>query len=111
MEDELTEIGIKKFILDPGLGFGKTYEHNLAILKNLSKLKRAGIPLMIGHSNKAFIGKATGKDTNSRLFGTVAVSALAVLNGANLLRVHDVAPSKDAAIMAHAVLTEGIEKK
>lgn len=98
---------IKRFILDPGIGFGKTYEHNLMILRNLDKLKRPGVPLMIGHSNKAFIGKATGRDINSRLFGTVAVSALAIYNGADILRVHDVAPNKDAAIMARAIMVEG----
>ena len=102
------KLGIKKFILDPGIGFGKSYEHNLQILRNLAKLKRQGIPLMIGHSNKAFIGKATGRDVESRLFGTVAVSALAIHNGADILRVHDVAPNHDAALMARAVLSEGV---
>lgn len=108
--DFCKKMGIKKFILDPGIGFGKSFEHNLQIINNLRKLKRDGIPLMIGHSNKAFIGRATGRDVESRLFGTVAVSALAVYNGADILRVHDVAPNRDAALMAHALLKEGARK-
>ena len=100
------KVGIKQFILDPGIGFGKTFEHNLAILNNLEKLKRPGIPLLVGHSSKAFIGKVTGRDIDSRLYGNVAVSAIAVYHGADILRVHDVVANRDAALIAKAISLE-----
>jgi dihydropteroate synthase len=101
--------GIKKFILDPGIGFGKSAEQNLTIIKHLGKLKKKGIPLMVGHSNKSFIGKIIGREVDARTYGTNAVTALAFYNGADIVRVHEVASAKDAAGIAHAVKTEKIK--
>jgi dihydropteroate synthase len=101
--------GIKKFILDPGIGFGKSAEQNLTIVKHLGKLKKKGIPLLIGHSNKSFIGKVTGREVDARTFGTNAVTALAFYNGADIVRVHEVASARDAANIAYAVKTEKIK--
>lgn len=81
----------KNILLDPGIGFGKTVAHNLAILRRLHEFKKLGYPLLIGASRKSFIGKLTGADVAHRLPGTLAAHAIAVANGATWLRVHDVA--------------------
>ena len=85
------DIQKKQIVLDPGIGFGKTVQQNVAILKNLSKLKQLGYPTLVGASRKSFIGKLTGADVDHRLPGTLAAHAVAVKNGATWLRVHDVA--------------------
>ncbi|MCI0448507.1 MAG: dihydropteroate synthase [Chlorobi bacterium] len=83
--------GIKQIIIDPGIGFGKTVEHNLKILKHLGELKRLDSPIMVGISRKSLIGKLTNtNDVNDRLEGTVALNSVALLNGAHIIRVHDV---------------------
>lgn len=81
----------KNIILDPGIGFGKTVAHNLAILHRLPEFKKLGYPILVGASRKSFIGKLTGADVAHRLPGTLAAHAIAVANGAAWLRVHDVA--------------------
>lgn len=85
--------GIKKknIMLDPGIGFGKTVEHNREILVRLGEFKTLGCPILIGVSRKSFIGKLTGAEVQDRLPGTLATHAIAVANGATWLRVHDVA--------------------
>jgi dihydropteroate synthase len=100
--------GINRFILDPGIGFGKTYEQNLLIIKNLSMLKKKNIPLLVGHSNKAFIGKITGREADARTYGTCAVTALAIYNGADIVRVHEIVSAQDAATIAQAIKQERI---
>ena len=92
-----------KIIVDPGIGFGKTLEHNLAILNRLAELKALGKPILIGTSRKSFIGKLLNKDIESRLMGTAATSALAIMNGANIIRVHDVKEMVEVAKMTDAV--------
>ncbi len=83
--------GIKQVIIDPGIGFGKTVEHNLKILKNLSDLKRLDTPIMIGVSRKSMIGKILNtNDVNDRHEGTITLNTIGVLNGAHIIRVHDV---------------------
>jgi len=96
--DTALQGGIKKekIIIDPGIGFGKTIEHNLEILKNLKELKSLGVPIMVGTSRKSFIGKILNKEPGDRIFGTIATSVLAVQNGANILRVHDVKEVKQS---------------
>lgn len=93
--------GIKQLIIDPGIGFGKTVEHSLTLIKHLSEIKRLDIPIMIGVSRKSLIGKLTETDDpNDRLEGTIVLNTIAVLNGANILRVHDVkAASRTARIL------------
>lgn len=83
--------GIKQVIIDPGIGFGKTVEHNLQILKNLSDLKRLDTPIMIGVSRKSMIAKILdNEDVNDRHEGTITLNTIGVLNGAHIIRVHDV---------------------
>lgn len=97
--------GVKRerFIVDPGIGFGKTVEHNLLILKHLAEFKRLGCPVLVGHSRKAFIGKILDREVDDRDVATAAVSALCVLKGVSILRVHDVASTLQAVRMAEAV--------
>ncbi len=83
--------GIKQVIIDPGIGFGKTVEHNLLILKNLNDLKRLDTPIMIGVSRKSMIGRILNTDdVNDRHEGTITLNTIGVLNGAHMIRVHDV---------------------
>lgn len=82
--------GIKQLIFDPGIGFGKTVEHNLKILKHLSEMKRLDTPIMIGVSRKSMIAKLLdAEDINDRHEGTITLNAIGVLNGAHIIRVHD----------------------
>lgn len=95
--------GIKNIIIDPGVGFGKTLEQNLAIIKNLKEFKGLNCPILIGASRKSFIGKITGLDISQRLEGTIASSVAGILNGANIIRVHDVLACKRAAMVTDAI--------
>lgn len=92
-----------KIMIDPGIGFGKTLEHNLQLLKRLSEFKSLGFPIVIGTSRKSFIGALTGASVDNRLPGTIASSALAVANGANIVRVHDVAELRQAMQIIDAI--------
>jgi dihydropteroate synthase len=96
-------IELEKIILDVGIGFGKRREDNLALIKHLDRFKRFGRPLLVGASRKRFIGDLTGADEDERTPGSVAIAALAVQNGADILRVHDVAETRQAVAMAAAV--------
>lgn len=100
------EMGVSRsrFILDPGIGFGKTVEHNLTILKNLAEFRKSGCPVLVGHSRKAFIGRILGIEAPAdRDLATAAVSAVCVLHGASILRVHDVAKTVQAVRLAEAI--------
>jgi dihydropteroate synthase len=92
-----------QLILDPGIGFGKKVAHNLAILDRLVELRQLGRPLLVGASRKWFIGQVAGGDTEERLGGSVAAAVIAVLGGADIVRVHDVAETVQAVRVAHAV--------
>ncbi len=98
--------GVKKerIIIDPGIGFGKTLEHNLEILKNLRELKVLGAPILVGTSRKAFIGKILNAAPSERIMGTVASCVIAGVNGANIVRVHDVGPVAQALKLSAAIL-------
>jgi dihydropteroate synthase len=85
----------KKIIIDPGFGFAKTSEHNIALLNSLDKIARLGYPLMVGTSRKSFIGKITGRPVDERLYGTLASVASAYSKGARIFRVHDVKETAD----------------
>ncbi len=92
---------------DPGIGFGKRIEHNLALLRGLPALcGHVGVPVMVGVSRKAFIGQLTGKPPGERLFGTAAAVTAAVLGGASAVRVHDVAPARDVVNVASALVRD-----
>jgi dihydropteroate synthase len=90
--------------LDPGIGFGKTVEHNLELLRRLRELTELGRPLVVGTSRKSFIGKLTGADVDQRLGGTIASCAIAVANGAQMLRVHDLREVREGMQVAAAIL-------
>ncbi len=99
--------GVKKekLIVDPGIGFGKTVQHNLSILKHLNEFKKIGCHVLIGHSRKAFIGTTLGRDITDRDTATAIVSALCVNHGVDILRVHDVEMTAQAIRMTEAILT------
>jgi len=90
--------------LDPGIGFGKTAAHNLELLRRLGELRELGRPLVVGTSRKSFIGKLDGSAADQRLGGTIASSILAAAEGADVLRVHDVAEMRQALAVAEAIL-------
>jgi dihydropteroate synthase len=92
-----------KLILDPGIGFGKTVEQNIAILRNLGRLAQSGFPLLVGTSRKSFIGKLVNRPGADRIWGTAATVAAAVLLGAHIVRVHDVREMRDVVRVADAV--------
>ena len=106
----LKGINVSKIMLDPGIGFGKKLAHNLAILRRLGDFKRHGVSILVGPSNKSFIGLVLDAPVDQRLEGTIAASVLAVANGADMLRVHDVAPVAKAVKMAEAIIGDGIER-
>jgi len=91
--------------LDPGIGFGKDLDHNLELLRRLGELRALGRPLVIGTSRKSFIGKIDGSPVERRLGGTIASSVLAAAEGAEVLRVHDVAEAAQALKVAGAILS------
>jgi dihydropteroate synthase len=90
--------------IDPGVGFGKTVEHNLELHRRLGELAELGRPIVFGSSRKSFIGKLTGAEVDERLGGTIASNVIAYANGASVLRVHDVAPVREALAVADAIL-------
>ena len=97
----------ENIILDPGIGFGKTLEHNLTLLNSLGSLAELGRPLIIGVSRKSFIGQLLEVETQDRLEGTIAASIVGLLRGASLLRVHDIQAMKRAVTVAEAILFQG----
>ncbi len=102
------EAGIPKdrIILDPGFGFGKTLEHNLTLLNRLEHFEMIGLPLMVGTSRKSMIAGVLHKDVDRRLAGGLATVAIAVMKGAKILRVHDVAETVDVVKMTESVMQE-----
>jgi dihydropteroate synthase len=90
-------------VLDPGIGFGKNLQHNLALLSRLDELLALGRPLLVGVSRKAFIGEVLGRATAERVWGTAAAVAVAVLKGARIVRVHDVTAMRDVVRMVRAI--------
>ncbi|HXG64253.1 MAG TPA: dihydropteroate synthase [Blastocatellia bacterium] len=105
-EAEKRGVSRERIILDPGIGFGKTLEQNLAILNQLERFAEFGLPLMVGTSRKSFIGRITNRPPSERLFGTAASVAAAILRGAHLIRVHDVKEMVEVARIADAILRE-----
>jgi dihydropteroate synthase len=94
----------EKIILDPGIGFGKSVAHNLALLQRLPELVAIGRPVMVGTSRKSFIGSLTGREIEGRTPGTLATNVIAYERGARLFRVHDVGPTLDALTVTAATL-------
>jgi dihydropteroate synthase len=98
-------VSCKKIILDPGIGFGKSVNQNLEILRNLDRLAGAGFPLLVGTSRKSFIGALLNKPEGERIWGTGATVAAAIIFGAHIVRVHDVAPMRDIARIIDALIS------
>lgn len=98
-----------KLILDPGIGFGKRLQDNVAILTELHRFSELGLPLLVGASRKSFIGKLhnTGRSADSRIGGSVAAAVMAVQQGANIVRVHDVAETVEALKVVQAIQESG----
>jgi len=98
--------GVKddKIIIDPGIGFAKTWEQNIIVLRHFAELKRLGYPILLGASRKSFIGKVLGLEVHDRLEGTLAVTALGIKGGADIVRVHDVLENARVAKMADSIV-------
>ena len=97
-------VGEERIWLDPGIGFGKTVEHNLELLRRLDEIVALGRPVVVGTSRKSFLGKLTGKAEKERLPGTIATNVVALERGARVFRVHDVAEVAEALAVAAATL-------
>ncbi len=102
------EAGIdrSRLTVDPGFGFGKTVRHNLSLIRGLPRLAAGGVPVVVGLSRKSMLGRITGRDVGDRLAASVAAALLAVDRGAAIVRVHDVAATRDALLVRQAVLDE-----
>lgn len=107
---EMAGIPKKHLVLDPGFGFGKTLEHNLALLAQLARFTELGCPVLAGLSRKRMIGALTGREVDERVTGSVAAALIAVQRGARLVRVHDVAPTVDALKVWDAVAAQAVPK-
>lgn len=103
----LTATGIapQRIVLDPGIGFGKTAQHNVEILSSIARFQQLDRPVLIGHSRKRFLQKVTGRVVDERLFGTIGVSTALAYQQVDILRVHDVAATRDA-ITAFLAITK-----
>lgn len=94
----------ERIVIDPGFGFGKTFEHNLALLRELRQFAALGVPVLAGLSRKAMLGKITGREVGERVFASIAAALIAVENGVRILRAHDVAATRDALAVWQAVM-------
>ena len=108
--DECMRSGVARdaIALDPGLGFGKSLAHNLTLLRSLAHFAALDSPLLVGVSRKSFIGRVLGRPVDDRLYGGLGLAALAVAEGARIIRTHDVGATCDAVGMVSAVL-QGLE--
>jgi len=100
---EAAGIALNRIAVDPGFGFGKTLEHNIALLRRLGELVVPGLPLLVGLSRKSVLGLLTGRAAPERIYAGVAAQVLAVERGARIVRVHDVAATRDALAVLQAV--------
>jgi dihydropteroate synthase len=94
----------RRIWVDPGIGFGKTVEHNLALLRGLGKLRDLGRPIVVGTSRKRFLGSLTGREVGDRLGGSLASNVLALAQGAEVFRVHEVLAARQALSTAEVIL-------
>jgi len=100
------EAGVARemIMIDPGFGFGKTHAHNVELLSNLRQLQDLELPVLVGLSRKSTLGELTGRDVEDRLSGSIAAAVIAVMNGAQIVRVHDVRETVDALRVVSAVM-------
>jgi dihydropteroate synthase len=103
--DDLAQKGVDRRCLavDPGIGFGKTVEHNVSLLAGIDRVAALGMPVVVGLSRKSFLGKLTGKNVEERLAASLAGLVYSIVKGVHVLRVHDVKESRDAALVANAL--------
>lgn len=94
-----------RILLDPGIGFGKNCEHNVTLLNHLGAFQTLGRPIVVGVSRKAFLGKILGRTIDERLMGTAGAVAVAIMKGARVVRVHDVAPIRDVVKIVEAIMS------
>jgi dihydropteroate synthase len=99
-------IAPERIVLDPGIGFGKTADQNIEVLRGLGRVVDLGFPTMLGTSRKSTIGRLTGREPSDRVCGTAATTALAVQAGIDIVRVHDVAAARDAVAVADAIVRD-----
>jgi dihydropteroate synthase len=106
--DRAVEAGLAEeaIWLDPGIGFGKTVDHNLELIDRLGELRELGRPLVLGASRKSFIGKLSGREVGERLGGSLAAAVVGSLRGADVLRVHDVGATREAVMVTEAITGE-----
>jgi len=107
--DIAVKAGVKpeRIILDPGVGFAKTYEQNLEIMNSLEKIKMLGYPILLGTSRKSMIGNALNLPVDQRLEGTIATTVIGIMKGCDFIRVHDVLQNKRAIVMTDAIVRRG----
>lgn len=98
-------LAAERLMFDPGIGFGKTAEHNLSLLSHLNDLRSGGRPLLVGHSRKRFLKRLLGREVDERSAGTLGVALAMASQGVDLIRVHDVAAIRDALVAWHSVTT------
>lgn len=102
----LCGIGPERILLDPGIGFGKTPNHNIRLLHNLGRVCALGFPTLLGTSRKSTIGKLTGREAHERIYGTAATTALGIAAGIDIVRVHDVAQNRDVISVSDAIVRD-----
>lgn len=110
MELEGEGIFREQIVIDPGIGFGKTAEHNLEILSNIARFRQVGRPVLVGHSRKRFLKRLVGRSLDERLFATVGVAVALALQGTEIIRIHEVAAVRDAILACRTVLEWGREQ-
>ncbi|MHB1049954.1 MAG: dihydropteroate synthase [Bacteroidota bacterium] len=96
--------GVRCIVIDPGIGFGKNLEHNLSLIKHLDSFRELGYPILIGTSRKGFIGAVLDLPVDQRIEGTAATVAISIMNGAHIVRVHDVREMKRVAVVTDAIM-------
>jgi len=99
-------IARERIILDPGIGFGKTPNHNIRILRQLSRIVALGFPTLLGTSRKSTIGKLTQREPHERIYGTAATTAIGIASGVDVVRVHDVAQNRDVISVSDAIVRD-----
>ncbi len=107
-----TQAGIDKarLLVDPGFGFGKSLAHNLTLLRELGSFRDLGAPVLVGLSRKSMLGELLDRPVDERLYGSLALAALAIWNGAHIIRAHDVGATRDAVRVCHAVRTSSVRE-
>jgi dihydropteroate synthase len=106
---ECTAAGLERgrLLVDPGFGFGKTALHNIELLANLRQLRQLGCPILVGLSRKSTLGAISGRDVDDRLAASIAAATIAILQGADIVRAHDVKETVDAIRVAHCLKEAG----